>query len=95
MLVALMLSTMVLAAAEPTAASADGQAKAAPPAKTVDQAVVQGKGKDDPMKIVCRSELPVGSRLPVKKCMTKSEAEMRKFEDRQELERAQGDTYRH
>jgi hypothetical protein len=88
----LFASLALFAAADP----APAPATAPPPAsaKTVDQAVVQGKAKDDPTQMVCKTEIPVGSRLPVKKCMTKAEAEMRKFEDRQELERAQGDTYR-
>ena len=95
MFVAMIASALLLAAGEPPAAPSAGQGAAAPSGKTVDPAVVQGKAKDDPMKLVCRTETPVGSRLPVKHCMTKGEADMRKFEDRQDLERAQGDTFRH
>jgi len=80
--------------ASPAAPDRSAPEKAAPASKTVDAAVVQAKAKDDPNQLVCRSEIPVGSRLPVKKCMTKGEADMRRFEDRQDLERSQGDTYR-
>jgi len=93
-IIAAVLGSVLLqaATAEPVR-PAPGNSPAA--SKTVDAAVVQAKAKDDPNQMVCRSEIPVGSRLPVKKCMTKGEAEMRKFEDRQALERSQGDTYRH
>ena len=90
MLGALIAAAIMLQAASPSAASAP--APAVKP-NTVDPAVVTAKAKDDPMKIVCHSELPVGSRLPVKRCETKGEADMRKFEDRQMLEKAQGATY--
>jgi len=80
--------------APPDASATPPPAKAAGPGATVSEAVVTAKPKDDPMKIVCRSELPVGSRLPVKRCETKGEADIRRFEDRQQLERMQGDTYR-
>jgi hypothetical protein len=88
----LFASLVLFAAADPPPAPVNPPPTAS---KTVDPAVVQAKAKDDPNKLVCKSELPVGSRLPVKKCMTQGEAAMRKLEDRQELERAQGDTYRH
>lgn len=95
MILALATASLLLAAAPADPPRTDS-APAKPPAasKTVDPAVVQGKDKDDPNQLVCHNETPVGSRLPVKKCMTKGEAAMRKFEDRQDLERAQGDTYR-
>jgi hypothetical protein len=48
------------------------------------------KTPDDPNALVCKSEPVLGSRLTVKRCVTKSEADMRKLEDRQELERMQG-----
>ena len=95
MIVVLLASAILLAAAEPASSPtpADDAKAAAAAAKTVDPAVATAKPKDDPMAMVCHSETPVGSRLPVKKCMTKGEAEMRKFDDRQALERAQGATY--
>jgi hypothetical protein len=93
MIVAALASGFLFAAAaDPSAPGAPAKA-AAPASKTVDPAVVQGKAKDDPNQLVCHTETPIGSRLSVKKCMTKGEAEMRKFEDRQAIERAQGDTY--
>lgn len=92
---ALLMSAALLAAAEPPAAPAPAAAKAAPAGNTVDPAVATAKPKDDPMKLVCRTETPIGSRFSVKRCMTKGEAEMQRFEQRQELERMQGDTYHH
>jgi hypothetical protein len=94
-----MIPVLVAAAFLLSAGAADpprtDAAPASPPAasKTVDPAVVQGKAKDDPNQLVCHTETPVGSRLPVKKCMTKGEAAMRRLDDRQMIERAQGDTY--
>jgi hypothetical protein len=95
MIQALVAALFVAAApGAPPDAAAPPPPKAAGQGATVSEAVVTAKSKDDPMKIVCRNELPVGSRLPVKRCETKGDAEMRKFEDRQQLERMQGDTYR-
>ncbi|WP_296597642.1 hypothetical protein [Phenylobacterium sp.] len=50
---------------------------AAPPAKSAAPA-------KDP--IVCRSEMPIGSRLPQKTCMPKSERDRLKRESRKRLE---------
>ena len=64
--------------------------------RTVSEATaVAGKTKapDDPMAIVCHTEPVLGSRLTVKRCTTKGEAAMTKFQQRQELERMQGATY--
>ena len=95
----------VLAALALLASSADGLQAApdsSPPAKpattshTVSEATaVAGKAKapDDPMAIVCHTEPVLGSRLTVKRCTTKGEAAMTKFQQRQELERMQGATY--
>jgi hypothetical protein len=92
-MIAAALASALLFAAAADSSTPNAPAKAAPAGKTVDPAVVQGKAKDDPNQLVCHTETPIGSRLSVKKCMTKGEAEMRKFEDRQAIERAQGDTY--
>ena len=54
----------------------------------------RAKVADDPNAIVCHTEPVLGSRLTVKRCTTKGEAAMNKFEQRQELERMQGATYR-
>jgi hypothetical protein len=92
------LVALLLVAASPSVApetaTAPPAAKAAGPSATVSEAVVTAKAKDDPLKIVCKNELPVGSRLPVKRCEAKGDAAMRRLEDRQEIERMQGDTYR-
>jgi hypothetical protein len=91
---AFLVSTILLAAGEPAQPPTPQAAPpSAPGGKTVDPAVVQGKAKDDPNQLVCHTETPIGSRLSVKKCMTKGEADMRKFEDRQAIEHMQGDTY--
>jgi hypothetical protein len=94
MLVALLASAAVLAAADPAAAPSAAPTKPAEATKTVDPAVAKGKANADPNKLVCHMETEIGSRFQTKKCMTQGEAAMRKFEDRQDLERAQGDTYR-
>jgi hypothetical protein len=95
MIVLAFAAAVLLAAADPPAAPATPDVASKAPPSTVTPAVVQGKGKDDPNKLVCHTETEIGSRFQVKKCMTQGEAAMRKFEDRQNLERAQGDTYRH
>jgi hypothetical protein len=58
-------------------------------------AAVAGKAKspDDPLALVCHTEPVLGSRMTVKRCATKAEEAMSKFERRQELERMQGATY--
>ena len=89
---ALLAAAILFAAAEP-AATPTPPAKPAPAGNTVDPAVATAKPKDDPMKLVCRTETPIGSRFSVKHCMTKGEADMQRFEQRQDLERAQGATY--
>ena len=93
MLTALLVSAALLAAADPAAQPAPQPAKPAPAGNTVDPAVATAKPKDDPMKLVCKTETPIGSRFSVKRCMTKGEADMQRFEQRQDLERAQGATY--
>ncbi len=93
MIAMLFASGLLFAAADPPATPPANPPPAAA-SKTVDPALVQAKPKDDPMKMVCHTETEIGSRMPVKKCMTKGEADMRRLEDRQQLERAQGDTYR-
>jgi hypothetical protein len=92
----LFAAALLLAAADPPPAPQVSEGAAAPKAapSTVAPAVVQGKDKDDPNKLICHMETETGSRFQVKKCVTQGEAAMRKFEDRQDLERAQGATYR-
>jgi hypothetical protein len=71
-------------------------AKPATTPRTVSEATaVAGKTKapDDPLAIICHSEPVLGSRLTVKRCTTKGDAAMNKFQQRQELERMQGATY--
>ncbi len=99
MFAALAISAVLLAAASPgaapPAASADKPGETpAETGRTVSEAVVTAKPKDDPMKVVCHNVTPVGSRLPVKRCEAAGDAAMRRLDDRQQLERMQGDTYR-
>lgn len=92
----LAMSGVLLAAAASGAAPPAAPAeKPSEPGRTVSEAVVTAKPKDDPMRVVCRTETPIGSRFSVKRCETAGEAAMRRLQDRQDLERMQGDTYRH
>ena len=84
MFVALIAATVLMADAASAAPTTP------PPAAPAAQPAKKAEGQ----QMVCKSEQVIGSRLPVKKCMTKGEADMRRFEDRQDLERSQGDTYR-
>jgi hypothetical protein len=71
-----------------TTAALQPAAEGAPVAKPA--AAVAAKSKpDDSTTVVCKTEVVVGSRLGVKHCRTKADAEMQKMEDRQALERAQ------
>ena len=46
-------------------------------------------GKRDGERLICRSERPIGSNLPVKTCMTASERDERRRQDRKQLDRLQ------
>lgn len=100
MISAILAAAMLLAgpAADPPPAP-DG-APAAKPATaphTVSEATgvaPKTKAAGDPNEIVCKSEPVLGSRMTVKRCMTRGDMAMKQFEDRQALERMQGDTYR-
>ena len=71
MLIVMLAAVTLLADATPAAAVA--APTAAPPAKDADP-------------LVCKKETVVGSRLPVKTCMHKSEADQRRQHDREGLE---------
>ncbi len=98
-MISAVLAALVWLADPAAAQTPPDNAPAAKPASgphTVSEATaVAGKTKapDDPMALVCHSEPVLGSRLTVKRCTTKGEAAMSKFEQRQELERMQGATY--
>jgi hypothetical protein len=81
MLVALLAATMLMADAS-TAAPAN------PPAPA--SAAQPDKKKTEDQQVVCKSEVVLGSRMPVKKCRTASQAAADKQNAREELERAQG-----
>lgn len=46
-------------------------------------------GKRDGERLICKSERPIGSNLPVKTCVTARERDQRRREDNRELERQQ------
>lgn len=46
-------------------------------------------GKRDGERLICKSERPIGSNLPVKTCQTARERDQRRREDNRELERQQ------
>lgn len=46
-------------------------------------------GKRDGDRLICKSERPIGSNLPVKTCVTARERDQRRREDNRELERQQ------
>jgi hypothetical protein len=99
MISAVLAALVLLANSDGALQTAPDSSPAAKPATTphtVSEATaVAGKAKapDDPQALVCHSEPVLGSRLTVKRCTTKAEAAMSKFEQRQELERMQGSTY--
>lgn len=72
------------------ALAAWGQAAASPPAAVVTNAAVEGErpvtGAKDPDPLVCRSETPIGSKLPVKTCVRKSEHDRQKRESQEALQ---------
>src|SRR5258708_26587444 len=74
----------------------DATATAAKPtamAQTVSQPTSVAAKKNDPTALICKSEPVLGSRMPTKRCRTKGDAAMEKFEAQQALERMQGGTY--
>ena len=71
MLIAMLAAVTLLADATPAAAVAAPQAAAPAP---------------DADPLVCKKETVVGSRLPTKVCMHKSEADARRQHDRENLE---------
>jgi hypothetical protein len=95
-----MISAVLAAAAllaeattAPPPAPDPAAAKPAEAPNTVSPATALGaksKAADDPNALVCKSEPVLGSRLTVKRCVTKGQADMQKLEDRQTLERMQG-----
>ena len=80
-LTAALLLTEVAAAAQPSAPTA--------PVVTPLTTTADAAKKVSPDERVCHSTPMLGSRLPVKLCMTQRQAAMRKFEDRQLIEGAQ------
>lgn len=44
-------------------------------------------GKRDGERLICKSERPIGSNLPIKTCQTASERDLRRREDSKELQR--------
>ena len=75
------------AAAEP---SASPSAASAAPATTMTGATVEGElplqGVKEPDPLVCKSETPIGSKLPVKHCVRKSERDRQKRDSQETLQ---------
>lgn len=90
MLSALLSAAMLFFQAAPAAAPATPSAA---PDKTVSPLTVTpaptiSKRHDlDPAVVVCTSELPIGSRFPVKTCATRRERQQRTQEDQMEIRR--------
>jgi hypothetical protein len=82
MLVAMIAAALLMADAS-TAAPTDSSS---PPTAASQPA----KKKTDDQQVVCKSEMVIGSRLPVKKCRSAAQAAADKQNAREELERAQG-----
>lgn len=82
----------LLALAEPAATepSAPSSSPSAPPSAIVTGAAVEGelpvKGARDADPLVCRSETPIGSKLPVKTCIRKSARDRQKRESQETLQ---------
>jgi hypothetical protein len=82
------LATAGSAACEPSAAPS---AVSASPATTiVTGATVEGElplsGVKEPDPLVCKSETPIGSKLPVKHCVRKSERDRQKRDSQETLQ---------
>jgi hypothetical protein len=84
-----MLAAMALMADSTTALQATST-PASPSAQATAAAQPVKKKADNQADLICRSEPVLGSRMPVKKCRTTSQAAQDKQDARQELERAQG-----
>jgi hypothetical protein len=96
-MISAVLAAMVLLAqattGQPPVSDPSAAAKPAEAPNTVSPATAMGaktKAPDDPNALVCKSEPVLGSRLSVKRCITKGEADIQRLQDRQDLERMQG-----
>lgn len=90
MLSALISAAMLLFQAAPAAAPV---AATAPPDKTVSPVTVspgpsaEKRREADQTVVVCKSEIPLGSRFPVKTCATRQARQERTLEDQMEIRR--------
>jgi hypothetical protein len=82
MIIAILAAGMLLADTTATL-------QAPPDAAAKPAATAEGKKQSDPNALVCKSEMVVGSRLPIKRCRTQAQIDAQKLEDRQALERTQ------
>jgi hypothetical protein len=86
------LGTLVMAgsaASEPSAPASP--VSATPPTTVVTGTTVEGEtvaqqGVKEADPLVCRSETPIGSKLPVKHCMRKSERDRQKRDSQETLQ---------
>jgi hypothetical protein len=85
MIVAMLAATVLLA--DSTTALQAASTTAAPPPAASQAAKKKAENQAD---LVCKSEPVLGSRMPVRKCRTSSQAQQDKLDAQAELERAQG-----
>jgi hypothetical protein len=91
MISALLTAAVLFAQAAPEAAAP--AAPAAAPDKTVSPVTVtpapsiSKRREADPTEVVCTSELPIGSRFPVKTCAPRRDRQQRTQEDQMEVRR--------
>ena len=82
---------LLAALALQAAGAAPAAAGAAAPVQgvVVQPAKAQKGGNKD--ELICKSENPMGSKIPVKKCYNKQEYQQRRLEERRALDRIQAD----
>ena len=83
-----MLAATVLLADSTTALQSTSTTTATPPTPAATQAAK--KKAENQADLICKSEPVLGSRMPVRKCRTASQAQQEKLDAQSELERAQG-----
>ncbi|HEY2749753.1 hypothetical protein [Phenylobacterium sp.] len=89
MILALMVTTSLLAAGDPPAsASTSAPTPVANPTAGPAYAPAKASEQKD-TQLVCKSEPVLGSRLPVRRCRTVGDIKDRSLQDRQEVEHAQ------
>ena len=93
MILALLAATAMQTTPASPSAAAPGNAVS--PVVISREAAEAKRAAQDPNTLVCKTEPVLGSRMPVKKCATVGQMAMRKFEDRQSLEKIQARDQNH